>query len=100
MLEVYDHTNSVYAQKVRLTLAEKKLEWTRHLLRNDGDQFAPNYRRLKPAPPCARAAANGIQRAIDRQRWTFMDIKAGPAIPAEKPPARAASSRNAVSTDG
>jgi glutathione S-transferase len=48
MIELYDHTNSVCAQKVRLTLAEKRLEWTRHLMATDGDQFAPAYLKLNP----------------------------------------------------
>lgn len=47
MLELYHHNTSVCAQKVRLVLAEKGLEWTGHLVDiRRGEQFDPAYVRL------------------------------------------------------
>ena len=48
MLELYDNGNSVCAQKVRVALAEKGLEWKRHDLTLRGDQFDPQYMKLNP----------------------------------------------------
>ena len=49
MLTLYDGTTSVCAIKVRLTLAEKGLEWTsRSLDLRRGDQFDPEYLKLNP----------------------------------------------------
>jgi glutathione S-transferase len=48
MLELYDNANSVCAQKVRVALAEKGLEWKRHGLTLRGDQFDPRYMILNP----------------------------------------------------
>jgi glutathione S-transferase len=48
MLELYDNTNSVCAQKVRVALAEKGLEWRRHAMTLRGDQFDPEYMKLNP----------------------------------------------------
>ena len=39
MLELYHGTTSVCAQKARLTLAEKGLEWESHLMPLNGDQL-------------------------------------------------------------
>jgi glutathione S-transferase len=46
MLELYDNVNSVCAQKVRVALAEKGLEWKRHAMTLRGDQFDPQYMKL------------------------------------------------------
>ncbi len=49
MLELYHHGSSVCAAKVRLALAEKRLDWTGHyvdLLK--GEQFAPRFLALNP----------------------------------------------------
>jgi ganglioside-induced differentiation-associated protein 1 len=49
MLELYHHGGSVCAAKVRLTLAEKGLEWKGHWVDiMAGDQFRPEYLKLNP----------------------------------------------------
>jgi glutathione S-transferase len=49
MLELYHHGSSVCAAKVRLTLAEKKLEWQGHYIDIlKGDQFDQAYIKLNP----------------------------------------------------
>lgn len=48
MLELYHSVNSVCAQKVRIVLAEKGLEYLDHLMTLRGDQFAPAYMKLNP----------------------------------------------------
>jgi len=48
MLELYHSVNSVCAQKVRIALAEKGLEYKEHLMTLAGDQFDPAYMRLNP----------------------------------------------------
>jgi glutathione S-transferase len=50
MLELYHNVNSVCAQKVRVALAEKGLEYREHLLNlGRGDQFDAAYMKLNPA---------------------------------------------------
>jgi glutathione S-transferase len=46
MLELYHSVNSVCAQKVRIVLAEKSLEYKDHLMTLRGDQFDPAYMKL------------------------------------------------------
>jgi len=48
MLELYHSVNSVCAQKVRVALAEKGLEYESHLMTLRGDQFDPQYMKLNP----------------------------------------------------
>jgi glutathione S-transferase len=48
MLELYHSVNSVCAQKVRIVLAEKNLEYEEHLMTLRGDQFDPAYMKLNP----------------------------------------------------
>jgi glutathione S-transferase len=48
MLELYHSVNSVCAQKVRVALAEKGLEYREHLMTLRGDQFDPEYMKLNP----------------------------------------------------
>ena len=49
MLELYHTHNSVCAQKVRITLAEKGLEWEcHHLLLAKGEHQTPEYFKLNP----------------------------------------------------
>jgi glutathione S-transferase len=48
MLELYNNTNSVCAQKVRLALTEKGLQAKEHMLKLQGDQFDPAYLKLNP----------------------------------------------------
>lgn len=48
MLELYDNTNSVCAQKVRIVLKEKGREADVHPLTLRGDQNAPEYLKLNP----------------------------------------------------
>jgi glutathione S-transferase len=47
-LELYHSVNSVCAQKVRVALAEKGLEYKSRLMTLRGDQFDPAYMRLNP----------------------------------------------------
>ena len=48
-LTLYHNDISTCAQKVRLALAEKELEWESvHLYLRKGDQRAPEYKRLNP----------------------------------------------------
>jgi glutathione S-transferase len=48
VLELYHSVNSVCAQKVRVALAEKGLEYRGHLMTLRGDQFDPAYMKLNP----------------------------------------------------
>jgi glutathione S-transferase len=48
MLELYNNTNAVCAQKVRLGLTEKGLQAKEHMLKLQGDQFDPAYPKLNP----------------------------------------------------
>jgi glutathione S-transferase len=48
MLELYHTVNSVCAQKVRVALAEKSLDWQSHLMTLRGDQFTDSYLKLNP----------------------------------------------------
>lgn len=49
MLELYHNNLSVNAQKVRIVLAEKNLEWTgRHLSFVKGEHLTPEFRALNP----------------------------------------------------
>ena len=48
MLELYHSVNSVCAQKVRVALAEKGLEYREHLMTLRGDQFDEKYMKLNP----------------------------------------------------
>lgn len=48
MLELYHSVNSVCAQKVRVVLAEKGLEYGEYLMTLRGDQFDPAYMKLNP----------------------------------------------------
>ena len=49
MLTLHHNEMSTCSQKVRLTLAEKNLEWKSiHLRLRKGEQFDPHYLRLNP----------------------------------------------------
>ena len=49
MLALYHNDVSVCAQKVRMCLAEKNLDWDgRHLSLGDGDHLTPEYLKLNP----------------------------------------------------
>lgn len=48
MLELYHSINSVCAQKARIALAEKGLDYQEHLMTLAGDQFEPAYMKLNP----------------------------------------------------
>ena len=48
MIELFHSVNSVCAQKVRVALAEKGLEYRDHLMTLRGDQFDPEYMKLNP----------------------------------------------------
>ena len=49
MIEFYDNDMSACAQKVRLVLEEKGIDYKRHALNlRAGDQFKPEYRKINP----------------------------------------------------
>jgi glutathione S-transferase len=49
MLELYHHSTSVCAAKVRMALAEKDIPWKGHYIDIlKGDQFAPGFLKLNP----------------------------------------------------
>jgi len=48
MLELYHNVNSVCAQKVRVALAEKGIEYQEHLIDLRGGRFDPAYMKLNP----------------------------------------------------
>ena len=48
MLELYHTVNSVCAQKVRIELTEKDLDWESRLMTLQGDQFDEAYLKLNP----------------------------------------------------
>ena len=48
MIELYHSVNSVCAQKVRVALAEKGLEYREYLMTLRGDQFDERYMKLNP----------------------------------------------------
>jgi len=48
LLELYHGRTSTCAQKARLVLAEKGLDWKGHLMTLRGDQFDPAYLKLNP----------------------------------------------------
>jgi hypothetical protein len=60
-LELYNNTNSVCAQKIRLALAEKGLQAKEHMLNLQGDQFDPAYLRLRPQAPASGRLAKRLK---------------------------------------
>jgi len=49
MLELYHHSESVCAQKVRLALAEKEVEWTSHYVYLEkGEQRTSEFKKINP----------------------------------------------------
>jgi glutathione S-transferase len=61
MLELHHNDMSTCSQKIRLTLAEKALEWTgHHLSLREGDQHKPDYLRLHPGGVVPTLIHNGI----------------------------------------
>jgi len=48
LLELYHGRTSTCAQKARLVLAEKGLDWKGHLMTLRGDQLDPAYLKLTP----------------------------------------------------
>jgi glutathione S-transferase len=71
VIELYHNGMSVCSQKVRLVLAEKGLDYTPHHLRlREGDQFAPEYRRLNPAAVVPTLVHDG---AVIRESTVIME---------------------------
>ena len=61
MIEFYDNNMSVCAQKVRMVLAAKGLEYQRHHLNlRAGDQFRPEYLKLNPKAVVPTIVDNGV----------------------------------------
>ena len=63
MLELYHSVNSVCAQKVRVALAEKGLEYRNRLMSLRGDQFAPEYMKLNPSAVVPTLVHDGRSKA-------------------------------------
>ena len=80
MLELYNKTNSVCAQKVRLALTEKGLQAKEHMLNLQGDQFDPAYLKLNP---------NGVVPTLPR-RTAYHRVGGHPLLPGRCVPATAA----------
>lgn len=59
MLELYHGATSVCAQKARLTLAEKGLEWESRLMALNGDRLDPAYLKLNPNGVAPRLGHDG-----------------------------------------
>jgi glutathione S-transferase len=67
MLELYHSVNSVCAQKVRVALAEKGLEYREHLMTLRGDQFDDAYMKLNPnavVPPLVHDGRPVIESSV------------------------------------
>ena len=61
MIEFYDNDMSVCAQKVRLVLAAKDLDYKRHTLNlRAGDQFRPEYLKLNPGAVVPTIVDKGV----------------------------------------
>jgi glutathione S-transferase len=61
MLELYTHPMSPCAQKVRITLAEKGLEWTAHHVElQQKENLKPEYLKLNPAGVVPTLVDNGM----------------------------------------
>ena len=61
MIELYHHGSSVCAAKVRLTLAEKGVEWKGHYVDIlKGDQFSPDYIKLNPKAVVPTLVHDGV----------------------------------------
>ena len=91
MLKLYDGTTSVCAIKVRLTLAEKGLDWeSRTLDLRRGDQFDPDYLRLNPGavvPTLVDGDAVIVESSVIMQY--LEDLKPDPTLLPETPLDRA-----------
>jgi hypothetical protein len=78
MLELYNNTNSVCAQKVRLALTEKGLQAGEHMLKLQGNQFDPAYLKLNPK----RRGADTRPRRTTNHRVGGHSLLPGRRLPA------------------
>ena len=84
MLELYNNTNSVCAQKIRLALAEKGLQAKEHMLNLQGDQFDPAYLKLNP---------NGVVPTLVHDGQPITRVGGDPLLPGRRVSAAAADAR-------
>ncbi|MGB7042761.1 MAG: glutathione S-transferase family protein [Xanthobacteraceae bacterium] len=91
MLELYHHGSSVCAAKVRLTLAEKKLEWQGHYIDIlKGEQFDPEYLRLNPKAVVPTLVHDGFVLQESTVICEYIDeVFPDPPLKSETPAARA-----------
>jgi hypothetical protein len=86
MLELYHGTTSVCAQKARLTLAEKGLEWESHLMALNGDQLDPAYLKLNSNGVVPTLVHDQRHRrihrhhALPRRRLSRATLDAAPSV--------------------
>ena len=91
MLELHHANTSVCAQKVRLVLAEKELDWTGHVIDiRRGEQFDPAYLKLNSkavVPTLIHDGAVIVESSVIDEYLD--DAFAAPPLKSEDPLARA-----------
>jgi glutathione S-transferase len=89
-LELYHADHSVCAQKVRIALAEKQLDWTSHLLDlMAGDTYRPEYVRINPKRVVPALVDDGtviVESTVINEYLddAFPDPPLRPAAPADR----------------
>ena len=81
MLELYHSVNSVCAQKVRIALAEKGLDYKEHLMTLAGDQFDPAYMKLNPNAVVPTLVHDGYPSSSSRRPSSIISTRCFPNRP-------------------